>query len=44
LVKTNHGLSAKAITEKIIQGVFEFIGKNAILDDDYSVMVIRFNK
>jgi serine phosphatase RsbU (regulator of sigma subunit) len=44
LVKANHSESAKIINEKIIQGVFEFIGENAILDDDYSVMVIRFNR
>lgn len=37
-----HHLSAKDIKEEIIRKVYEFIGKDALPDDDYSLMVIKF--
>jgi len=37
----NH-LSAKEIKEVIIRKVYEFIGKETLPDDDYSLMVIKF--
>ncbi len=44
VVESNSKLSAKMIQEKIIEEVFKFIGKNTLLDDDYSILVIRFNQ
>lgn len=44
VVSKNSKFSAKIIQEKIIMEVFEYIGKNTLLDDDYSVMVIRFHQ
>lgn len=37
-----HHLTAKEIKEEIIRKVYEFIGKDALPDDDYSLMVIKF--
>jgi phosphoserine phosphatase RsbU/P len=44
VVLSNSALSAQMIQEKIIEAVYEYIGKNTILDDDYSILVIRFNQ
>jgi serine phosphatase RsbU (regulator of sigma subunit) len=35
-------LCARQIKEEIIQRVHHFIGKNALPDDDYSLMVVKF--
>lgn len=35
--------SAKDIQEKIKQALYQFVGKDSIADDDYSLMVIKFN-
>lgn len=37
-----HHLTAKEIKEAIIRKVYEFIGKDALPDDDYSLMVVKF--
>nr|MBI1232333.1 SpoIIE family protein phosphatase [Cytophagales bacterium] len=42
VVNQYHYLSAKEIKEVIIRKVYEFIGKDALPDDDYSLMVIKF--
>jgi sigma-B regulation protein RsbU (phosphoserine phosphatase) len=36
-------LNVEQIQNKIIQEVYKFIGKNRIADDDYSLMIIKFN-
>jgi len=42
LVDKHHDKQPEEIQKLIIEGVFEFIGKNQRLDDDYSLMVIKF--
>lgn len=37
-----HHCSAEEIKLQIIQRVYDFIGKNALPDDDYSLMVVKF--
>jgi sigma-B regulation protein RsbU (phosphoserine phosphatase) len=42
-LKKNAGLSPKQIQEKIIEEVYSFIGQTTAMDDDYSLVVIKFN-
>jgi phosphoserine phosphatase RsbU/P len=42
LVKYKH-LSADKIQEEIINHVYQFVGEGGIPDDDFSIMVIKFN-
>ena len=42
LVDKHHDKQPEEIQKLIIEGVFEFIGKYQRLDDDYSLMVIKF--
>jgi serine phosphatase RsbU (regulator of sigma subunit) len=36
-------LSADQIKERIINQVYQFVGEGGIPDDDFSIMVIKFN-
>lgn len=42
VLKSNCNLSPSQIHEKIIEEVYNFIGKNVVIDDDYSMVVIKF--
>lgn len=42
LIEIHHNKSPEEIQKLIIQNVFDFIGSNQLLDDDYSLMVIKF--
>lgn len=42
VLKSYCHLTPKQIQEKIILEVYQFIGKTAIMDDDYSMVVIKF--
>lgn len=42
-LKKNASNNTEEIQQNIIQEVFKFVGKNSIADDDYSMMVIKFN-
>ncbi|MDN3668590.1 SpoIIE family protein phosphatase [Echinicola jeungdonensis] len=42
IINQNHNLSAQLIKEKIIQSVYDFVGKSALPDDDYSLLVLKF--
>jgi len=43
VVNASATLNVEQIQNKIIQEVYKFIGKNRIADDDYSLMIIKFN-
>lgn len=36
-------LSAKEIKSKIVDAVYDFVGRETLPDDDYSILVIKFN-
>ena len=36
-------LSAKEIKSKIVDAVYDFVGREILPDDDYSILVIKFN-
>lgn len=40
--KSKYQLSPREIHESIIEEVYSFIGKNVVMDDDYSIVVIKF--
>lgn len=42
VLKNNCHLSPSQIHEKIIEEVYSFIGKHVVIDDDYSIVVVKF--
>ncbi|MCS5490657.1 SpoIIE family protein phosphatase [Algoriphagus limi] len=43
LVEINHHLSPKEIQTKLIDTLHDFVGGDGLIDDDYSLLVVKFN-
>jgi len=44
LLEVYHSLSPEEIQQKIIQSLHGFVGGDGLIDDDYSMMVVKFKK
>ena len=43
LLEVNHELSPRDLQTKIMDSLHSFVGGDGLIDDDYSMMVVKFN-